>query len=348
MSRRLVVSAFLLACPVTSEGFTYRVPQDHASIQAAIDLASPSAVDTILVGAGTYNERVTIRNKALVLRGQSADATTIHGEFKGNVLTVNGVGRNCIIEDLTITGGASSHPDSVGAAVYLNSYASPTIQRCRLVNNLARTGGGLSAYVFCEPLIRDCWISGNEGGAMVFELSNADMGTSWAEIENTVIVDNRGFGVSVLKGARAWLRNCTIAFNDADAVRTEQQGRVRIYNSIIANNDGGGVIRYDGTACFTLSCNDVFGNIQGNYLGANPSDPCFSGRGTGDVSVDPCFQDAANDNYHLQPTSPLCALRGGGACGVLGAYDDPCVGPPGTCVTAIEPATWGRMKTLYR
>jgi len=349
MSRRLVVSVLLLAWPAVSSGFTFRVPEQHASIQAAIDLASPSAIDTVLLSPGTYNERIRIRFKHLVLRGTGApEMTTIDGNLSGNVVTVNGVGRSCIIEDLTITGGDANHPDSVGAAIYLNQYASPTIQRCRLVGNRARSGGGIAAYVFCEPLVRDCWIADNSGGAVIFELANGDAGTTWAEVENTVIVNNQGFGVSVLKGARAWLRNCTLAYN-ADAIGAAQQGRVRVNNTIVAFSTGSGISRSDGSACLTLTCNDVYGNTGGNYVGANPSDPCFSGRGNGDVTVDPCFQNPAGDNYHLEDTSPLCALRGPGSCGVLGAYADPCgPKPPGTCVVAVLPSDWSGVKSLYR
>jgi hypothetical protein len=347
MSRRLVVFALLLAGIGATTGATFLVPEQHARIQDAIDLAS--SADTVLVGAGTYRERLSIRLKAVVLRSRDgADVTTIQGDHNGNVVTVNEVGRNCIIEGFTITGGGANHPDSVGAAIYLNQYASPTIQRCRLTGNRARQGGGVAGFFFCEPLVRECWISENLGGAVAFELGSADMGTTWAEVENCVIVNNTGFGVFSLRGARTWVRNCTIAFNVGDAIRSQEISRMRVFNCVLAHNGGAGVIRYDATACYTLGCNDVYNNNDGNYLGASPGDPCFGGRGSGDVSVEPCFQNAAADNYHLQMNSPLCALRGTGSCGVLGAYDDPCSPNPGQCVVTVEPASWGAVKSLYR
>ena len=166
MLRRIVALCLLLAWPAVSPAFTFHVPEEHGRIQAAINLASTSQVDTILIAPGTYNERLSIQLKAVVLRGRNgAEATTIDGQLGGNVITLNGVGRNCIIEDLTITGGDQSGPDSVGTAIYLNSYASPTIQRCRLVGNRARAGGGINAYVFCEPLVKDCLIANNSGGS---------------------------------------------------------------------------------------------------------------------------------------------------------------------------------------
>lgn len=341
----VVVAA--LAWPALALGATLRVPEEHSTIQEAINQASPSSTDTVSIAAGTYRERVSVR-KTLVLRGRAgAEQTILDGQFAGNVLTVNGVSRSCIIEDLTFTGGDATEPDSVGAAIYLNSFASPTIQRCRMVGNRARTGGGLNAYVNCQPLVKDCWIADNQGGAVVIELDDPD-GSTYAEFVNTVIADNLGNGIVAIKGARVWIRNCTIANHNAEGVRTREFARVRITNSIIAHNDGAGILREDPTVCFTLQCNDVYGNAGGNYVGTNPTDTCFPGRGSGDVSVDPCFQNAAADNYHLTPTSPLCSLRQPGSCGVLGAYEDPCSGTVQLCTDAVTPSTWTAVKGFYR
>lgn len=351
MTRLFVGVALALALPVAASALTFRVPEQIATIQEAIDLCSTSAVDTVLLAPGHYRQRCLIHGKNLVLRGRDgAESTVLDGEFRGNVLTVNYVNRSCILEDLTITGGMQTSPDTVGAAVYLNKYASPTIQRCRLVGNRSRTGGGLAAYVYCEPLVRDCWIADNEGGAVVIELGPADLGHTWAEFQNVVIVRNRGAGIYVLKGARAWLRNCTVAYNDGDGVLADQEARVRIYTCVVTHNDGGGIKRRDNTVCFGITCNDVFSNLAGNYLGSSRDDSCFlyPGRGPGDVSIDPCFQNALAGNFHLQPTSPLCSLRVPDGCGALGAYVDPCSGPGGECVVQVEPATWSGVKRLYR
>jgi hypothetical protein len=348
MTRLIVgVACGLLFCASVALCATFRVPEDYASIQEAINLASPSQVDSVVVGPGHYIERLYIR-KALVLRGTSgAAATIVDGASTGNVVTVNGVGRNCIIEDFTFTGGFSSDPDSVGAGIYLNQYASPTIQRCRLVGNRARAGGGINGYVHCQPLVRDCWIADNEGGAMVFELGEIQ-GTTWVEITNTVIVHNLGPSVKAIRAARVWLRRCTISDNNGDGVRADEFARVRVQNSIITRNVGSGIVRLDATVCFVLQCNDVWGNTQADYAGTNPSDPCFPSRGSGDVSFNPCFQDPASDNYHLLPTSPLCALQQPDACGVLGAYDDLCSGTIQACVDAVQSSTWSGVKQLFR
>jgi Ca2+-binding RTX toxin-like protein len=53
----------------------------YTTIQAAIDAAS--AGDTILIGAGTYNENVTVNKDGLTLIG-AGDSTIIHGTFKSD------------------------------------------------------------------------------------------------------------------------------------------------------------------------------------------------------------------------------------------------------------------------
>ena len=343
MLRLIAGLALCLALPALAFSTTIRVPEDTASIPAAIGLAGEG--DTVLVAPGTYHGRCLIQFKNIVLRGaMGAAATTLDGQSTGNVITAHGVGRSTIIEDLTIMGGSATQPESVGAAVYINE-ASPTLQRCRLVNNSARNGGGVAAYFFSEPLIRDCFIGNNDGGAIVIETNTGSAGTSAAEIYNTVMAHNSGYGVWVLRGARVTMRNCTIAYNNGDGLRAEKEARVTMKKCIVSNNAGGGVVRYDNTVCYALECNDVYRNSAGGYLGSNPFDPCFPGRGAGDVDLSPCYQNAVQDDFHLQPGSQLCLLRE--TCGVLGAFADPCE-TGGCCVTAVTHTTWGGVKDLYR
>lgn len=67
------------AVPVWS-GRTRRVPQDHETIQSAVNAARPG--DLVLVGPGIYPEEVTVTTPSLTLRGTDRNDVVIDGEFE--------------------------------------------------------------------------------------------------------------------------------------------------------------------------------------------------------------------------------------------------------------------------
>jgi plastocyanin len=92
-------------------GVTRRVPEDHDTIQAAVDAARPG--DLVLVGPGIYREEVKVAVPTLVIRGRDRDKVVIDGEFRrpnGISVTADGVAvenltvRNALINGLFWTG----------------------------------------------------------------------------------------------------------------------------------------------------------------------------------------------------------------------------------------------------
>lgn len=66
--------------PVPSgTGHTIRVPEDQASIQAAVDAAAPG--DLVLIGPGVYHEAVRVLTPYLTIRGTDRNAVILDGEF---------------------------------------------------------------------------------------------------------------------------------------------------------------------------------------------------------------------------------------------------------------------------
>lgn len=66
--------------PVPSgPGATLRVPQDHDTIQAAVDAAEPG--DTVLIGPGVYHEAVKVLTPYLTIRGTDRNTTILDGEY---------------------------------------------------------------------------------------------------------------------------------------------------------------------------------------------------------------------------------------------------------------------------
>jgi hypothetical protein len=64
----------------TASGDTIKVPEDHETIQDAVDAAKPG--DLILVGEGTYNEAVDVTTDDLVIRGVDRNEVILDGEFE--------------------------------------------------------------------------------------------------------------------------------------------------------------------------------------------------------------------------------------------------------------------------
>lgn len=356
MSRLIVVMALIATLPAAAYAKTIRVPADETTVQRAVWVATDG--DTVTVGPGTYVERFTIRSKNIVLQSQAGPAsTTIDGSSAaGNVITLHDVDRSMVVEGFTITGGTfnAASVESLGAGIYINQ-GRPTIRGCTLTGNKANSGGGIAAYFFSRPRIEDCWIANNSGGGIFLETDDADqpggLPEDKAQIINTTIVRNAGFGISVIKGAKAEILKCTISHNSGDGMRSEMTGGgtsgkcwVTVKNTLITFNGRRGIVRYDNRVCYDLECNNVYFNpneTDAQWVGFLEGDPCFSGRGPGSSSIDPLYVDAANDDFGLQESSLLFLRCREGACGAPGANIE--------CpIVAVEHTTWTQVKSLYR
>jgi plastocyanin len=103
LSASLSVAA--AALPVGAS-VTLRVPQDHPTIQAAIDAASTG--DTIVVASGTYNENVTM-GKSVSIVAESFDP----GDPRSNTTILDGGGETVI----TIRSGVAPSPSFTGLVI---------------------------------------------------------------------------------------------------------------------------------------------------------------------------------------------------------------------------------------
>jgi len=78
-----------------------RVPQDHPTIQTAINTAAPKQI--VSVSSGTYYETVFL-NKSISLVGENRSNTVIDGNGAGKVITISA--NLTILRDLTIINGS--------------------------------------------------------------------------------------------------------------------------------------------------------------------------------------------------------------------------------------------------
>lgn len=251
------LTAALLLVSVSVDAATVQVPQDFATIQAAIDAANVG--DTVLVAPGTYFERIQI-NKNLQLRSSSgASMTVIDGSKSGNgaVVVFTSVERTAVLDGFTIQGGRSSGAGGIAIS------GGPTIINNIIQDNQGGTGNGISMG-FSAPLIRNNIIRNNTNSGLVSGGGGGGgievRGNSCSASLCTEIIDN------LIEG------NSAPRFLSGGGIYLFSSGPVRIIGNTIRNNsaplEGGGIAAVNSSDA--LIENNLF---QGNFTSS------FGGRG---------------------------------------------------------------------
>jgi uncharacterized membrane protein len=285
------------------------------AIQEGIDVAVNG--DTVIVQPGVYsgngNCDIDFKGKAITVRSTSpndpdiAAATIVNcnGTNHRGFKFVSNEGQDSILEGLTITNAHILIMCEGGAGIYIDG-ASPTINKCVVTNNRAELvqgsrclclGGGIYIGAESNPLISDCIISDNSvgdwgwGGGIY-----CDYSATHTTLRNCLISNNTALGYEGAGGgiycdgpSDLTVANCTIVDNSA----AEDGGGIYFYiyespirtisNSIIWGNSPDQIYPVDETNIF-----GTYSDIQGGW------------SGTGNINIDPCFADAANDDYHLK------------------------------------------------
>jgi predicted outer membrane repeat protein len=206
------------ALPAKADARTWNILSDLSgdapSIQAGID--SASAGDTVLVGPGTYYERIVFRGRNIVVRSSAGAAQTIlDGANLAHVVTFNArESRATVLEGFTITHGkggiliSNSQPSIIrntitengsiqngggiwcGADTYYPWF--PLIQGNTITHNQASNlAGGVGTLQRMVPDILDNYIAENEtmegdgGGIYYASFDNGGL------IRNNLILNNR-------------------------------------------------------------------------------------------------------------------------------------------------------------
>jgi hypothetical protein len=169
-----------------------------------------------------------------------------------------------------------------------------------------------------------------------------DVSSQWRtlRIEGNVVADNMGSTVALLLsgGGNPSYGPVSIQYNTVgNNVSEDGHAGVLVYlfvaeggpdnpgialsHNIIAFNSGVALLcGYDN---MKASCNDIFGNAEGDAI-------CGTDGG-GNISFDPLFCDADGGDYSLRSDSP-CLV---GACGQIGALGEGCEAPVATLFTAF-------------
>ncbi|MGD2095139.1 MAG: right-handed parallel beta-helix repeat-containing protein [Phycisphaerales bacterium] len=297
---------------------TLQVPEQYATIQAAIDDANNG--DTVIVNPGTYVENINFNGKNIVLTSINPNdpdivaSTIISTNRTGSVVTFeNGETSEAVLAGFTITGGRGTLNEEIGqeiiwgAGIYCFT-ASPTIKNNLIVNNIAPGstnqtegyGGGIGCFGASPTIIYNT-IRNNfayAGGGILTYFGNA-------RVINNLIFNNSataGGGVAMIPGR---IINNTITNNEAETggniyVESVPEAGYLIAGNIICNaNMGEGLY----TGGYNPQNRIVFNNIWGN---AGSIDIAWrrDKNPDGNISQNPMFVNPQTNDFRLQIDSP--------------------------------------------
>ena len=344
------------------------------TIQAAVD--SSVSGDTVLLAKGVY---AGDGNRDIDLSGKTVTVISISGDPETCIIDCGGsetehhrafdVYGNSTIEGIKIVNGFMEW----GGALYV---ARGTIRNCVLEANYAsHSGGGIQASG-ADQLVEDCVFiensAGNCGGAIVADPYGAGLVVSgcvflgnhsfwnasaicpWGQFTR-VYVEFSTFASNWTSapyastiGADNWspdaiheiiISSCTFAGNQGGIEGLAEGGENAVERTIITSTAKGDPI----IGCMSLSCCDIYGNAEGDWVG------CIEGQlgSNGNFSEDPLFCDPGNGDYTLLETSPCAPAGSPPGCELIGAH------PVGCANAGVEPGrfearTWGEIKAIYR
>jgi predicted outer membrane repeat protein len=335
----LTLSTTLLVLVNTVSARTWYIMPDGTgdapTIQAGIDSATTG--DEVVLANGTFggpgNRDIDYHGKAVTVRSESGDPAMCIVDCPGDYFEPHrgfyfnsGEGPGSVLEGVTITNAwaGGGLPDNLGGGVYCKNQSSPTIANCFFIRNHAERGGGaISCRDYSSPTLTNCVLASNSAG--------------WY-----------GGGLRCEDYSSPTFTNCTFWGNSAHyggGVYCISWSSPILLNTIITlSTDGEAVYCYDGygTCDPNLGCCDLYGNVDGDWVGC-VADQCDT---NGNFSACPSFCFAGAGDFHLCDGSP-CAPGNhpdGYGCGLIGALDVGCSCGP----TATETATWSAIKSRYQ
>ena len=140
---------------------TLRVPEDYATIQAAVDAAV--AGDTVLVAPGEYVESVNLRGKAILVKSEQLGAAAVMAPDNTRAFVANS-GEGALTR---VIGFVIGRGGKWGGGVGVTN-ASPVFDSCDFLGCRNNTGGGAlvqggaPAFIACD--FRNCFVNGVGGG----------------------------------------------------------------------------------------------------------------------------------------------------------------------------------------
>lgn len=210
--------------------------------------------------------------------------------FEGNVASLigGGVTSGSATVDILDTEFIGNHSDGSGGGLTGGNL----ILRCTFDGNSADRGGGAASIIhFSNPLFGSC----------EFKYNTAT---------------EAGGAIAIATNGNVQLVNTLVHHNDAPAdmgaiYEADSNGTLSIHNSLIANNNGGGIAINNPDSMSTVGNTIIWGNTNGGQfpddLPSAVQHCCIQGGGVpgvGNISASPGFLGAIVGNYRLNNTSP--------------------------------------------
>jgi len=321
---------------------------DYPTIQAAVSAAAPG--DVILLGSGTFrgagNRDVDLQGKALTIRSQSGHADGCRIDCEGSPQAPHrafryaaGEGDAATLEAVTIANGyaGGGGPMSQGGGLLIAAEAMPSIVDCVFEANRSEFGGA----VYCtraHPVFTGCIFRENhadhEGAGLCFADNSFPLLQGCTFIANQAVDDGGGI---TAEWSAVTVTGCTFVRNNAwmgSSVAAWLGSLIVADATIIAFSTLGRPVACE-DASIWISCCDVYGNDEGDWIG------CLAGYDgqDGNIHADPLFCDLEGEDLRLENGSPCLPA---GVCDRMGAWPVGCGSTPATVVS------WGALKALYR
>ena len=278
----------LLVTATLAPAATRLVPDEYATIQAAIDAAIDG--DVVIIAPGTYtgdgNRDINFQGKAITVRSTDPNdrnivaATIIDCNYTGNewhqgFYFHSREDANSVLDGLTITNGYA-----YGAIECENS--SPSINNCIITGN--HWGRGISVSKG-SPTITNCIITANSNGGGIYCGLHSSPSITNCVITGNSCEDPGGGGILCLHSSPSII-NCTITDNIGGGIKGFSESTPSISNCILWGNLPQQIQYSPGSGCRVFV---TYSNVQGGW------------GGEGNIDEDPCF--AFVSDYHLTQNS---------------------------------------------
>ena len=273
------------------------IASPYRSVQYAIAHPTTKAGDTVLIDAGTYNERLDTLGKAIVVAGSGAPgAVTINAGNLGSALRIRrGESQQTVIRDLRFIGGRGNVASLLGVGAgggLLVENSSPRVLNCSFDSNGGVHGGGI-AVLGGAPFFQNCVVRNNSAfGSVTPGLDGIGGGIYVRNGSGTVVFEGCTIelNVSRLCGGGAYVRDAVVEFrggsfftngttlpsfdlagNKGGALFTEGSGSTLVEDMLLEGNsvlggalpEGGAVVALHAT---TLRRCDIRNNFAGDAI----------------------------------------------------------------------------------